>query len=349
MSQVSIILINYHSNKETLECVKSLLDLEFETYRVFILDNDSVEHEYVELAEKIVQLSGVSFFDAGYLGELKEDFHEKARDLISVCLMRSKDNVGFAAANNIAANYAFKFYDTKFFWFLNNDTVVEVSALNEIFKTYEKNIENNVGLVGSKILDYSFRNKIQVLGGAELGIFGVKNIFYGQDDRKFDDKEIEGYVSGCSMFVAAEPFWDIGGWDESYFMYVEDVDISYKLLSMGYRHFCSSKSIVYHKGGGIGSRSNRRINVLGYNIERMLYDSYKQVMYYNLRNWLIFSYKRFGMLLFLLIALLFVVRILFMALVIIVIDDNKLKRLKIIKRAFGDSVLTIFRNKYGKN
>ena len=102
---ICIILINYNSYDDTVECVRSLINQEYVNYKVIVVDNYSKDHN-----------------------KLKSDsFLNKHCDVIL-----SNSNDGFAAGNNIGIRFAKEKYNPDYYWVLNNDTVVKPDCLKKL-------------------------------------------------------------------------------------------------------------------------------------------------------------------------------------------------------------------------
>jgi GT2 family glycosyltransferase len=165
----------------------------------------------------------------------------------SVHLFRSSINTGWAGGCNIGARFAIEL-GCEFIWFLNNDSQPEIDALDELMSCFNSG-GYRIGAVGS-IEDNGSR-------GDDFPVceYDSKNEFIGPSVSIRDLVEgafglvRTGYVSGCSMLVSVDAWAHIGGFDESLFLYCEDVDWGVRCNKKGYLIGYRTKSIVFHKGG----------------------------------------------------------------------------------------------------
>ncbi len=157
----------------------------------------------------------------------------------------------YALANNTGAKKAFG-DGCEYIIIANIDTSLDKSWISELLLALEENRE--AGIAQSKILLYPKTNdeviepRINSLGNIMhfLG-FGFTSA-YGEKDRKVSGyPEIKGYASGCSFIIRKEVFDSIGGYDGEYYMYHDDVEVSWKTKLLGYKIILAPKSVIYHK------------------------------------------------------------------------------------------------------
>ncbi|MCX6799587.1 MAG: glycosyltransferase family 2 protein, partial [Candidatus Falkowbacteria bacterium] len=174
------------------------------------------------------------------------------------------------AANNLGIKFAIE-DGCEYFVIANMDTSFSSNWLSELILAIDK--YQNVGIVQSKILLYPkdgfTKNQSQTTAKSfgfnyveekprQFKINSLGNIIhflgfgytdkYGEDDKEISGlPEIKGYASGCSFMIKKEIINKIEGYNEEYFMYHDDMEISLKVKIAGYKIFLASKSIVYHK------------------------------------------------------------------------------------------------------
>tara|TARA_B100000809_G_scaffold111195_1_gene109811 strand:- start:29754 stop:30827 length:1074 start_codon:yes stop_codon:yes gene_type:complete len=166
-------------------------------------------------------------------------------------LISNKDNVGFSKANNQGVKIA----KGEFILILNPDTVVgEKTFLNLL--DFSKNI-SNIGAVGVQLIDGSgtflpeskrgiptFKASLNKLLGGD----NEKGTYYANHIDQDGTGEVDILV-GAFMFLKRDVYLEVGGFDEDYFMYGEDIDLSYKLLKLGYQnYYLGSSKAVHFKG-----------------------------------------------------------------------------------------------------
>lgn len=165
-----------------------------------------------------------------------------------VKLIINKENVGFSKANNQAVNEA----KGKYICILNPDTVVSEDTFKKLIDFSES--KSDLGIVGCKLIDgtgaylaESKRNVPVVKVAAQKMLGNVKN--YYANHLKQDDIGKVDVLVGAFMFLKNEVYQAIGGFDTDYFMYGEDIDLSYKLLQSGYsNYYFGETTIIHYKG-----------------------------------------------------------------------------------------------------
>ncbi|MFA6194739.1 MAG: glycosyltransferase family 2 protein [Patescibacteria group bacterium] len=224
--KVGIILINYKDYAERFlkACRDSLRrqDYQLESINIYIIDNASTPET---------------------LQYLKTNYPE------AQILTRPDGN--YAAANNLGLNQAIK-DGCEYLVTANMDTEMTLSWLSELVKALDNNPK--AGIAQSKILLFprtdeekksprlnSLGNIIHFLG------FGFTS-GYGEPDREISGcPEIKGYASGCSFIIRSEVFKKIGGYNEEFYMYHDDIEVSLKARLAGYKIILAPQSVIFHK------------------------------------------------------------------------------------------------------
>ncbi|MBZ9609308.1 glycosyltransferase family 2 protein [Clostridium estertheticum] len=213
---VYIILVNFNGAKDTIECIKSLNNINYENFKIVVVDNKSYDEDRLKLKEADVK------------------FH----------LIESNENLGFAGGNNLGIKYAID-NNADFVLLLNNDTLVHKDFLNELIKY----TEINVGVIGPKILYYPDVSKIWFAGGM-INWFKFIGQHFGEkqeDNGQFNNLKEVDFVTGCCMLIDSNVFKKVGLLPEGYFMYFEDVDFCVKVKDAGYKLIYNPNSEIYHK------------------------------------------------------------------------------------------------------
>lgn len=175
----------------------------------------------------------------------------------SVQLIASRQNLGFAKANNIGLKLA----RGKFLLLINPDTLVQEDTLKVMLRFFEENPD--VGLAGCKILnpDGTFQLACRrsfprpwaaftkMAGLSSLfpnsRLFGRYNLTYLSPDETY---ELDA-VSGSFMMVRREAYEQVGGLDEDFFMYGEDLDWCYRIQRSGWKnYYVHTTQIIHYKG-----------------------------------------------------------------------------------------------------
>jgi len=172
---------------------------------------------------------------------LKENYPE-------VTIIKNKENTGYVGANNIGYKYAKK-KKAKYIYLLNQDTIITPNFLQPLYNFAK---DNEFGSLQSKLLlwqpDKKVKDKINTTGN----IIHYLGFGYGRDsglvDRKNQDIEKINYASGAGVFLSMEALDKLDGlFDETMFMYLEDLDLGWSLQILDYDNYLIPDSIIYHK------------------------------------------------------------------------------------------------------
>jgi hypothetical protein len=224
--KIGIILVNYkdYAIKFLETCRDSLRSQDYpaELIHVYIVDNASTPES---------------------LAYLKDNYPEAQ--------ILSRPDGNYAAANNLGFKQAI-IDGCEYLVTVNMDTEMAPGWLKELVLALDNNPE--AGIAQSKILLYSkneeerANKKINSLGNIFhfLG-FGFTSAYCEPDREISGYPEIKGYASGCAFIIRREVFQKIGGYNEEFYMYHDDVEISFKTKLSGYKIILAPKSIIYHK------------------------------------------------------------------------------------------------------
>jgi hypothetical protein len=157
----------------------------------------------------------------------------------------SVETIKEAGGNNIGIAYALEKQFTYIF-LLNNDTIVERHLLDHFLAVAEKKTQG--GIFGSKILQYYSPKMIDHLGGYWNGQKAEFFSFHNQEEDRRDllEKKVD-YVCGCSFFVRAEVFREIGFLESKFFLLWEEADFCFRSQRAGYEIWTAPKAEVFHK------------------------------------------------------------------------------------------------------
>lgn len=270
---ITIVIVNWNGYKDTIECLESLIRLDYNDFNIIIVDNGSSDGSIGHIEEwarspyfKKPCGAPWSLID----GErkrvvsyqvVKNDSIKSNESNYLITIIDTGINLGFAGANNVGMRWAFVNSDVEYVWLLNNDTVVESSSLGILFDKIK--MDENLGILGSCLLYYDKPNTIQALGGFYnywLGRGG--HIATGIDVRSpipsAEKYKKLTYIIGASMLVRRSLFEEFGGMSEKYFLYFEEIDWAHRIKA-SYKQDVENRAIVYHKeGSSIGTSAHGR-------------------------------------------------------------------------------------------
>lgn len=225
MSQkdVLFVVLNFNGWRETLACVNSLLEQTYSSFHILLIDNGSVDESLKKL-------------------KVFED-HPK------ITFIKNPVNAGFAGGVNIGINYAIN-HNYIYTSLINNDATLAKDWVKILIKTIKsKNVDVATGL----LLD-STGDNIESTADS-YSIWGMP--FPNQRGEKVDSATNSRYVfggtAGASVYKTSL-FEDIGLFDDVFFAYFEDSDISFRAQLAGHRAYYEKKAIAYHDHGTTSSK-----------------------------------------------------------------------------------------------
>jgi len=279
--KVCIVLVNYKTWRDTIECMESILRSDYRNYQIVVVENGSgdeswdqmlrwargeYQHE-ISTANPLMHLSHPPVHKP--LLYFRADAAESASlrlgpldGIMPILFIKSAANLGFAGGNNVGMRYALN-SDFDYVWLLNNDTVIESDSIRELVAYSEVKREkgDTVGIVGSKLLVYHQPDRMQGVGAIFNKYSGKSRIIGAQeiDKGQYDEQEIAcNYVIGAAMFVSRPFLLDVGLMSEEYFLYNEENDWSARAKLKDWKVGVAVKSKVYHKQGASTGNSPKK-------------------------------------------------------------------------------------------
>lgn len=213
-SKISILLLNYNSQKYIDRCVKSLEAQSFKDWELVLIDNGSTDG------------SG-KYFKEKYL----------SKNFPRYLMIASPTNLGFARANNIASMAS----NGEYIFILNCDTWLEQDCLEKLWQASQK----TEGVFAPCQLAYDSDRFISC--GVGTDIFGYP---YTITKKQYDNGQKPFYADGAAIFIKKELFNVLGQFDDSTFLFHEDIDLSWKARLLNYNVIQVKEAIVHHVSGG---------------------------------------------------------------------------------------------------
>lgn len=217
--QLSVIIVNYRSESYLERCIASI---------------------YNQLGQAEVEIIIVNNDD-------KEELRDVAGKFPEVNIVNLRNNPGFGAANNIGVKKA----QGKHILFLNPDTEIIEADIAEILS--KMNSDSSIGIVGAKIVDAQNNLQAWAIGFSEVNLLDLVKNNLRLAKKRLADEDGQNkifWVSGAAFLIAKELFWEVGGFDEGYFLYFEDVDLCKAIRKSGKKIKYMSDIVVRHTGGG---------------------------------------------------------------------------------------------------
>lgn len=217
---VSVIIVNYNGKMLLKQCLPSLLQTDYPSCEIIVVDNSSVD---------------------GSTKFVRENFP-------TVKVVQLNKNYGYTGAVNFGAKYA----KGKLLAILNNDITVERTWLKELVKVILE--KPNAGSAAPKKL---LMNHSQILDGAggriNILLEGADRGYLELDRGKYNNIEPIPYPPGAAYLILREIASKCGYLlDPDFFMYFDDPEVGARLHLLGYTTYYVPSSVVYHKRGASG-------------------------------------------------------------------------------------------------
>jgi GT2 family glycosyltransferase len=236
--KVAIVILNWNGRKFLEQFLPSVIAYNSSFSEIIVADNSSSD-------------DSVSFLENTYP---------------QIKIILNKDNGGFAKGYNDAL----KQVSAEYYVLLNSDVEVTPAWIDPVISLMDS--DRSIAACQPKIKAFHNRSKFEYAGGA--GGFIDK---YGypfcrgriletlEDDKgQYDDVREIFWASGACMFVRAEAFHKVAGFDDDFFAHMEEIDLCWRLKNIGYKILYCPDSIVYHVGGGTLSKTSPRKTYLNF-------------------------------------------------------------------------------------
>lgn len=218
-SRVLISILNWNGGVATLEAVRAVNKSKYTDFAIIIIDNGSTDSS-VDLIQ---------------------------REFPKIKILKNSVNLGFASGQNQGINFA-KENCYEFVWILNNDTKVAPSALGFLIDEFDQ--DGKIGMVSPIIIDDDADEGLQFCGCS----FDAENFKF--DHFKAIDEAIQSQktnakrfcIWGTAILARTEVVSKLGGFDDKFFAYYEDLDLSVRLINEGYLNRVVPAAVVRHSG-----------------------------------------------------------------------------------------------------
>lgn len=256
---MDIIIVNWNSGGLLRDCLESINNATnkdcFKLNRVVVVDNASCDRSADEL--------------------------ENLR--LPISIIRNDENRGFAAASNQGAGGS----EANYLLFLNPDTVLNENSLAKPLIFMEEDFNQHIGITGIQLLDSNGeitrtcarfptpgRFFSKMLGLDRLFPHAFPSHFMSEWDHR-ESREVD-HVMGAFFLVRRFVFEELSGFDEQFFVYLEDLDFSFRARQAGWHCFYLTDVNARHKGGGTSEK-----------VKAMR-------LFYSLQSRILYGYKHFG-------------------------------------------------------
>ena len=212
---VSAVVVNHNGGENILTCVRALKDQRTKLSQIIVVDNASTDKSPERLVEGFPEIE----------------------------LVRLDHNAGLSSARNIGLQRV----DAGLVLLLDDDIYVSGDALEKMISVF---LKEKAAMVCPRILLYPEGQVVQCDGASThfIGNLRLLNAYQPEAGLAFNPKAVGGSIGAC-MLLYLEAVHHIGGFNEEYFFYFEDLEFSLRLKAFGYSIFCQPEARVYHDKG----------------------------------------------------------------------------------------------------
>lgn len=205
--ELSVLIVAYRSHDDLARCLPSLFAQDYQDFETIIVDNAGEDSPW-----------------------LRQHYPQ-------VHVIDNPANTGYAGGNNLAIDAA----NGHFFLFLNPDTLLHEHALSQLMQTA---LANPDALVNSKLLNPDGTVNASGLLMHYTGISTCRGLH--QDPDNYQGVETIPLISGAAFVARRDLIADTGGFQELYFMYLEDIELSLRAKLLGYQVLCNNDAVITH-------------------------------------------------------------------------------------------------------
>lgn len=255
---IDIVVVNWNAGTQLLEAIRSIAQYHHGfVSSVIIADNASTDDSLAQ----VEALQNLPF---------------------QLQIIRNSANRGFSAACNQGALLA----TSEYLLFLNPDTRLFENSLPVPYAFMQDHTNQDVGIVGIQLLDEQNLIARSCARFPTLGIFAAQSLGVNRlpalrhmnthmTDWAHDETRVVDHVIGAFYLMRRSLFNSLGGFDERFFVYLEDLDLSFRAHQAGYRSVFLANAQAFHAGGG----TSRQIKA--------------HRLFYSLRSRLLYGFKHF--------------------------------------------------------
>ncbi len=220
--RVCIILLNYNRCQDTIACIESLRRCHDAPFQILIVDNASADQS-------------------------EEILRNRFPDIV---VAQTGKNLGYTGGINFGIRRA-RHMQPEYLLLLNNDTLVEPDFLHHLVEALQQN--RGAAAAGGTIYCEHDRQQIWYAGGQLIPWRGLA--VHEQKGATVARAALNGvrrvsFITGCMILLRASLLDEIGGEDERFFMYLDDIEFSARIQAKGYDMLYVPRATIYHKVWG---------------------------------------------------------------------------------------------------
>lgn len=233
---LDIAIVNWNAGAQLKDCLNAIAESDLQTVdlrRVVVVDNRS-------------QDGSPDLVDAAAL---------------PLTVLRNDENVGFARASNQGARGS----TSDFLLFLNPDVKLSTDCIQKASDALAAGGPARLGIVGVQMRDALGRISsscarfptVKIVLSESSGLSRLRSGLFPEalmTDWDHRGSDVVNHVIGAFYLVRRDLFEELGGFDDRYFLYLEDLDFSFRAAQKGWRCFYTVETAAYHAGGGCSRR-----------------------------------------------------------------------------------------------
>lgn len=210
LPHVTVVVLNWNGWRDTLQCLQSLQKVNYPAFEVLLVDNASTDDSLTRIRSAWPGLE----------------------------IVQTEKNLGFGGGCNVGMQRALE-RGTDFVWLINSDATAAPDSLRALVQVALK--DARIGAVGSMVFEMDAPQVVQCWGGGNV------NCWTGRSRHRRAEGPVD-FVSGASMLLRSAALEAVGLFDQNtFFMYWEDTDLSFRLRKAGWRLAVASESHVWHR------------------------------------------------------------------------------------------------------
>jgi GT2 family glycosyltransferase len=212
---ISVVVVNHNGSETILHVIESILNQKQDYEKIILVDNNSQDGS--------VEAIG------------------KHYPMVQVIML--KENCGLPYARNTGLSYT----KSDFVLFVDDDVLLTDNCLEQMMSAMQ---EVRASVVCPRVMLYPENNTIQC-DGAMIHFTGMLSLRHAYVEvEKYTPKQsiTKGFIGACMLFDAKVLRY-LGGFDEDFFFYFEDMELSYRFMALGYKICCEERAVVLHERG----------------------------------------------------------------------------------------------------
>lgn len=237
LPKLDIVIVNWNAEELLLECIESMRIAKHPSFilnKIVVVDNNSTDNS-IKLIEEISDLP--------------------------LTIIRNSENVGFGKACNAGVSVG----DGDLLLILNPDTRLFENSIHVPIEFFLREENKQIGMLSIKIIDeegHVSRNCARFPTPFKIFYYsiGLDRIFpklfppHFMTEWDHNDSRVVDQIMGSYIIMKRELYERLNGYDDDFFVYYEDLDLTLRAYKLGYTNYYLSTASIFHKGGGTSDK-----------------------------------------------------------------------------------------------